>query len=98
MLHLTDLDVRAFSAAEVLLEILHLRSSTVRVSQLDDRPGVQEILDNAAECAPPKLGALGTEDFLHPTIDAKPDRTEFLGSGPIDEGGTRCLQGGRVRN
>ena len=98
MLHLMYLDARTFSASKILLEILHLRSSAMRVSELDDCAGVQKVLDNAAECTPPKLEALATEDLLHLTIDAKPDWTEFLGTGPIDEGCTRCLQGGRVRN
>jgi hypothetical protein len=38
MLHLTDLDVHAFSVTKVVLEILPLKSSTVRVvvSELND--------------------------------------------------------------
>lgn len=95
---LTDLDVRAFSAAKVLLEFLHLRSFTARVGELDNRAGIQEVLGNGAEHTPPKLAALGTEGLLHPTNDTKPDIRGFWGSGSIGEGGARCLQAGRVRN
>jgi len=39
-LNLTDLNVLALSPAKVLLEILDLGSSTMRVSELDDRARV----------------------------------------------------------
>jgi len=57
-LHLTDLNVFTLGTTQVLLEVLDLRSSTVRVSKLDNRARVQEVLDDTAECTPSKLGAL----------------------------------------
>jgi len=53
-LHLTDLNVFTLGMAQVLLEILDLRSSTVRVSKLNNRARVQEILDDTLSV----LGAL----------------------------------------
>jgi hypothetical protein len=95
-LHLTDLNVLALSTAKVLLEILDLRSSTVRVSELNDRARIEEVLNDTAERTPSKLGSFGTKDLLHPTVNAKPDRAELLRFGPINEGGARCLQSGGI--
>lgn len=97
-LHLTDLNVLALRTAKVLLEILDLRSSTVRVSELDDRARIQEVLDDTAERTPSELGSLSTEDLLHTTVNAKPDRAELLRFGPLDKGGARCLQSGGIRH
>jgi hypothetical protein len=69
------------------------------VSELDDQAGSRKF-DNAAKLPertpPPKLqvGALGTEDLFHPTIDAESDWTQFSGSGPLNEGGACYLQPG----